>query len=123
MKNLAETNNFAGLALACETKVEALTLQAVQSQDDFVLDGKSHAVINAHIADWIIVVAQFAHPENSRPDRAANNWGAFIIPIGATTSLPGIRIANSNNYLGKEAADIALVEFNNVTVAKRIACK
>ncbi len=118
LKNLAETNNFAGLALACETKVEALTLQAVQSQDDFVLDGKSHAVINAHIADWIVVVAQFAHPENSRPDRAANNWGAFIIPIGATTSLPGIRIANSNNYLGKEAADIALVEFNNVTVAK-----
>jgi acyl-CoA dehydrogenase len=115
LNELASTTGFAGLALDCPDDPTALTLQVVSHQEEYVLNGRCNAVINARIADLVFVLARFSHLETPSLEEASGNWAAFIIP---TKKLPGIKVLDSNRPLGNGSLDIAVVEFDNVKVPR-----
>jgi len=118
LRTLASTTDFAGLCMPCENDCLELTLQAVQSHEDFILNGQCNAVINGRAANWIFVVARVSQAQQSSSREAKSSWAAFIVDLSATTASPGIKIGSSHKFLGKDGADIASVEFDNVAINK-----
>jgi alkylation response protein AidB-like acyl-CoA dehydrogenase len=115
--SLAKTSSLAALSLDTQQVHTIATLQAVQLQDEFVLNGRCLVVMNAHLADWLIVIARLSgEVENTKI--SADGWISILVPLSSTENQPDITIIDSTSVLGRDAKYFASVNLNNVKVAK-----
>jgi acyl-CoA dehydrogenase len=117
---LAAKSGFAGLAFD-DFQHQEKSLLAVPHAQGYRLSGTAIHVLNAHIADWLFLQAQIvdASKQMNKTDKTGKRWGAFIVP----NNLPGFKVLERRTLLGRRAADLAVIECQDVNLPSNLQLK
>jgi len=113
LEPLAKDTLFAGLSPLPQDNESALSFK--RAKEGFQLNGECPFVFNATIGEWIFVSAQIDNSlaaQRAMPSTSNNNSASFLVPL----KTPGLKVSETIHLLGRQAADLHSVIFDNVFV-------